>query len=107
VLLGGGGGKKGLAWSTTLLPTTKLTFTATTWIWDPLGRVILPDQKGQYPHLGIIAGKEGMIYLVNRDNLGHYNSIGDQVVQEPFDPNRKMKSTVALPIGTMRSTLVP
>ena len=54
------------------------------------GLVVLPDQKGQYPHLGIIAGKEGMIYLVNRDNLGQYNSISDQVVQEePFDPNRK------------------
>jgi hypothetical protein len=54
------------------------------------GLVVLPDQKGQYPHLGIIAGKEGMIYLVNRDNLGQYNSMADQVVQEePFDPNRK------------------
>ncbi len=50
--------------------------------------MILPDQKGPYPHLGIIAGKEGMIYLVNRDNLGQYNSIADQVVQEePFDPD--------------------
>jgi hypothetical protein len=56
------------------------------------GLVVLPDQKGQYAHLGIIAGKEGMIYLVNRDNLGQYNAISDQVVQvEPFDPNRKVE----------------
>lgn len=56
------------------------------------GLVILPDQPGQYPHLGIIAGKEGMIYLVNRDNLGQYNPVADQVVQEePFDPDKKVE----------------
>jgi hypothetical protein len=56
------------------------------------GLVILPDQRGQYPHLGIIAGKEGMIYLVDRDNLGQYNSMVDQVVQEePFDPAKKVE----------------
>jgi hypothetical protein len=53
------------------------------------GLVVLPNQKGPNPHLGIIAGKEGMIYLVNRDDLGQYNSMSDHVVQEePFDPNR-------------------
>ena len=52
------------------------------------GLVILPDQQGPYPHLGIIGGKQGTIYLVNRDNLGQYSSIADQVAQEvPFDPN--------------------
>jgi hypothetical protein len=56
------------------------------------GLVILPDQQGPYPHLGIIAGKGGMIYLVNQDNLGQYNSIADQVVQElPFDPNSEVE----------------
>jgi hypothetical protein len=56
------------------------------------GLVILPHQQGQYPHLGIIAGKQGMIYLVNRDNLGQYNSITDQVVQEePFDPDKEVE----------------
>ncbi len=56
------------------------------------GLVVLPDQKGPYPHLGITGGKEGMIYLVNRDNLGQYNSITDQVVQEePFDPTKNVR----------------
>jgi len=56
------------------------------------GLVILPDQQGQYPHEGIIAGKQGMIYLVDRDNLGQYNPMVDQVVQEePFDLNAEVE----------------
>jgi hypothetical protein len=46
------------------------------------GPVLLPPQPGPYPNLAVIAGKEGMIYLVNQDNLGEYNSLADQVVQE-------------------------
>jgi hypothetical protein len=56
------------------------------------GLVVLPDQQGPNKHLGIIAGKQGMIYLVNRDNLGQYNSVTDQVVQEvPFDPGSEIE----------------
>jgi outer membrane protein assembly factor BamB len=52
------------------------------------GLVVLPHQPGPYPNLALIAGKQGMIYLVNRDNLGQYNPIADMVVQEvPFDPS--------------------
>jgi hypothetical protein len=45
--------------------------------------VLLPDQLGKtYPHLLIQVGKEGTIDLVNRDNMGHFNSSGDsQIVQ--------------------------
>lgn len=46
------------------------------------GLVLLPDQPGAVPHLGISAGKEGRIYLVNRDNLGHFQAGSDsQIVQ--------------------------
>ena len=39
------------------------------------GPMVLPDQTGtQYPHLLVGAGKEGTIYLLNRDNLGQYCS---------------------------------
>jgi hypothetical protein len=51
------------------------------------GLVLLPDQTGsQYPHLLVQVGKEGTIDLINRDNMGHYNSSGDtQIVQTlPF-----------------------
>jgi len=46
------------------------------------GFVLLPDQPGPHPHLGVSAGKEGKIYLVDRDNLGKFQSGGDsQIVQ--------------------------
>jgi hypothetical protein len=48
--------------------------------------LILPDQTGPYPHELIAEGKEGTVYVLNRDNLGQYCSIctaGDtQIVQE-------------------------
>jgi regulation of enolase protein 1 (concanavalin A-like superfamily) len=45
------------------------------------GVLLLPDQPGSAPHLMVNAGKEGRIYLINRDNLGHFNSGFDNVVQ--------------------------
>jgi hypothetical protein len=46
------------------------------------GPLILPDQPGSFPHLITGAGKEGTIYLLDRDNLGHYSTSVDNVVQE-------------------------
>jgi hypothetical protein len=46
------------------------------------GFMLLPDQAGAFPHLGVSAGKSGTVYVLNRDNLGQYQSSGDsQVVQ--------------------------
>jgi hypothetical protein len=46
------------------------------------GVLLLPDQPGLHPHLAVVAGKEGTVYLVDRDNLGHFNSRDDsQIVQ--------------------------
>ena len=47
------------------------------------GAMLIPDQPGTtYPHLLVLAGKEGTIDLVNRDNMGHFHSGGDsQIVQ--------------------------
>jgi len=48
--------------------------------------VLLPDPSpGPYPHLLVAAGKTGTIYLVNRDNMGKYDTGAggtDAVVQE-------------------------
>ena len=47
------------------------------------GVLLLPDQSGAHPHLLVTAGKTGTIYLLDRDNLGHFNSTNDvQIVQE-------------------------
>lgn len=46
------------------------------------GPVLLPDQGGPVPHLLIGGGKEGVLYLVNRDDFGEYNSTDDsEIVQ--------------------------
>ena len=48
------------------------------------GVVLLPEQAGRYPRLAITTGKNGHIYVLNRDSLGSYSLVkGDrQVVQE-------------------------
>jgi hypothetical protein len=47
------------------------------------GPVLLLDQSsGSFPHLLVSAGKGGTIYVINRDNMGHYNATNDnQIVQ--------------------------
>lgn len=47
------------------------------------GAVIVVDQAGgPFPHLVLGGGKAGTLYVVNRDNLGHYNSSNNsQIVQ--------------------------
>ena len=44
-------------------------------------RLLLPDQPGAHPHEMLESGKDGTIYLVDRDNMGHFNSNTDQIVQ--------------------------
>jgi hypothetical protein len=49
------------------------------------GILLLPDQPGPNPHLIVTSAKNGHIYLLNRDNLGSYNTNGNRnpgVVQE-------------------------
>jgi hypothetical protein len=48
------------------------------------GALLLPDGTGSaaHPHLLVIGSKSGTIYLVDRDNLGHFQPDGDsQIVQ--------------------------
>jgi hypothetical protein len=46
------------------------------------GVVLLPDQHGRNHHLLLAAGKEGVIYLVNRDDMGQFNQSMDNIVEE-------------------------
>ncbi len=43
--------------------------------------VILPVQPGAHPHLMAASGKAGNLYLLDRDNLGHYNAKHDTSVE--------------------------
>jgi hypothetical protein len=44
--------------------------------------LLLPDQPGAHPHLVTSAGKNYKIYLVDRDDMGHFNPVDDsQIVQ--------------------------
>jgi hypothetical protein len=48
------------------------------------GGVMLPptQQGGSAPDLVICGGKDGQVYLVNRDNMGHYDPNQDPAVQK-------------------------
>ena len=56
------------------------------------GMTLLPDEAGStaHPHLLVCAAKQGTVYLVDRDNLTHFNPPVDQVVQEM--PSNILKS---------------
>src|SRR5882672_2844839 len=56
--------------------------------------VILPDQDGPSPHVMVVAGKQGTIYVLDRDNLGMY-ATNDQVIQELVGvlPDKSMRGS--------------
>ena len=47
------------------------------------GPILLPDSVGSaaHPHLIVGAGKEGTIYLVDRDDMGQFNPATNRIVQ--------------------------
>jgi len=53
------------------------------------GAVLLPDDVGSpaHPHLLVGAGKESKIYLIDRDNFGHYNTKDDSQIVQSFQAN--------------------
>lgn len=44
--------------------------------------VVLPDQDGPFPHVLVASGKQGTIYVLNRDNLGMFAANDSQIIQE-------------------------
>lgn len=57
------------------------------------GLTLLPDQPGSVPHLCVSAGKEGMIYLVNRDGMGKFQA----------GSNSQIAQSIPKAIGTLPS----
>jgi hypothetical protein len=68
------------------------------------GTLLLPDSAGspEHPHLLTSAGKEGRIYLLDRDNLGQFQAGSDsQIVQSLPGALTGMFSTPAFFNGTV------
>jgi len=48
------------------------------------GPLLLPDQPVGPPHLMVSAGKQGVIYLLNRDNMGQFQAGSDSQIVQSF-----------------------
>ncbi|HEU4683824.1 MAG TPA: hypothetical protein VFS39_04915 [Nitrospira sp.] len=48
--------------------------------------MLLPDQSVGRPHLLISGGKEGRIYVVDRDNMGGFQTTDDSQIVQELDP---------------------
>lgn len=59
------------------------------------GPLLLPDQSVGSKHLALIPDKGGTLYLVNRDNLGHFNAAGDTQIVQEFQVSGGMFSSLA------------
>jgi len=46
--------------------------------------VLLPDQTVGPPHLLVQLGKDGFVYLINRDGMGQYQQNSDSQIQQSF-----------------------
>jgi hypothetical protein len=53
------------------------------------GPMLLPDQPGAHSHLAVIEGKGGVLYLVDRDHMGHWQAAN----------NSHALQTIAVPNG--------
>jgi outer membrane protein assembly factor BamB len=74
--------------------------------WDlgSSGAVLLPDQPGPHPHLLVTGTKGGAIYVVDRDNMGHFRRENDdQIVQALRGVLPRIVSTAAYWEGTQGS----
>ena len=50
--------------------------------------MLLPDQDSPTPHILVVAGKSGTIYVVDRDNMGKFDSAGGNALQEINNSSR-------------------
>jgi outer membrane protein assembly factor BamB len=46
------------------------------------GVLLLPDQLGPFPHELVATGKQGIVYVLNRDSLGGFAANDSQIIQE-------------------------
>ena len=66
------------------------------------GVLLLPEQASGPLHLAFTGGKEGTLYLIDADNMGHYNSTDNsQIVQSVMGEVPSVFSTPAYFNGTI------
>jgi hypothetical protein len=46
------------------------------------GAVTLPDQDGPYPHELVASGKQGIVYVLDRDNMGMFSPDDANIIEE-------------------------
>ncbi len=65
--------------------------------------LVLPDSAGipGHPHLMVAAGKEGTIYLIDRDNLGKFNVNDDNVLNSVNNPSTGITTPPVLINGSL------
>ncbi|MDP9106173.1 MAG: hypothetical protein M3N49_09590 [Candidatus Eremiobacteraeota bacterium] len=51
---------------------------------DSGGPLLLPDQPGSHPHLLVLGGKGGKVYVVDRDRLGRFHAGSDGHAVQTF-----------------------
>jgi hypothetical protein len=74
------------------------------------GPVLLPDQPTGPPHLLLGGSKEGKLYVINRDNMGHYRTDDDSQIVQTVLLSGPLFSTPAVwqdkvYIGALRSSV--
>ena len=55
-------------------PSNVFTLDQTDWDYGSGGVMVLPDQPGPTPHLAVAAGKDGRLFILNRDNMGRLHN---------------------------------
>jgi autotransporter-associated beta strand protein len=65
--------------------------------------LVLPDSAGipNHPHLLVASGKEGKIYLLDRDNLGKFNHNDDNVLNSVYNSSTGVTTPPVLLNGSL------
>lgn len=59
------------------------------------GPMLLPDQPGPHPHLAVIGGKGHIIYVVDRDRMGHYQPANNNHAVQTIPMSRGIYGSMA------------
>lgn len=59
------------------------------------GPVLLPDQPGPHPHLVIVGGKAPLLYIIDRDQMRHFDPTSDKYVVQTIPTNGGIFGAVA------------